>query len=101
MSQFTLTPGATTMSKTANGSDLYDLDATVRRGKREINADIASGRVSASVATFSELHDHVDANWYGGAFNPEWEAEFGTDRHCAFWNRVQDTLSSWLANGRE
>lgn len=30
----------------------------------KIDADIARGRVSADVATFSELHDYVDANGY-------------------------------------
>ena len=38
----------------------------VARSKREIIADIASGRVPATVKTFSELHDYVDANEYGG-----------------------------------
>lgn len=30
----------------------------------EIRADVAAGTVPATVATFSELHDHVDANEY-------------------------------------
>lgn len=79
---------------------LYDLDTTVARAKREILADIREGRLPASVQTFAELHDHVDANWYGGAFADDWSNEFGIDRHCNFWNRVQDTLSRWLAEGR-
>lgn len=36
------------------------------RMKAEILADVASGVVPASVASFSELHDYVDANLYGG-----------------------------------
>jgi hypothetical protein len=30
----------------------------------EIDSDIADGTVPATVATFGELHDHVDANDY-------------------------------------
>ncbi len=40
--------------------------ATIARMKSEILADIAAGTVPASVSTFSELHDYVDANEYGG-----------------------------------
>lgn len=33
---------------------------------REIAEDIESGTIPANVSSFSELHDHVDANCYGG-----------------------------------
>lgn len=37
------------------------------RMKTEILADITAGIVPRSVTTFSELHDYVDANCYGGS----------------------------------
>lgn len=40
--------------------------AIVEQMKREVMEDIASGNVPASVSSFSELHDYVDANCYGG-----------------------------------
>jgi hypothetical protein len=75
----------------------------VERAKGEIRADIAAGRVPAAVATFAELHDHVDANGYGGAFeddNPAPFAEGMVEEACDFWNRVQAELDAWLRNGR-
>lgn len=35
-----------------------------------VDADIIIGRVPVDVATYSELHDYVDANWYGDAAVP-------------------------------
>lgn len=73
-----------------------DLHTTIERGKREILADVKSGAVPATAKDFAELHDYVDANYYGGAF----EAEFDdSDRACAFWNKVQDTLDAWIRSG--
>jgi hypothetical protein len=37
------------------------------RMKVEIIADVKAGTVPSTVATFSELHDYVDANCYGGS----------------------------------
>ncbi len=36
----------------------------------EIRADIAAGLVPATVASFAELHDYVDANTYSGLTDP-------------------------------
>jgi len=43
-----------------------NLQATIARMKSEILEDIRTGKVPATVASFSELHDYVDANEYGG-----------------------------------
>ena len=40
----------------------------VEQAKREILADVTSGTVPHTCASFSELHDYTDANGYGGAF---------------------------------
>jgi len=91
-----------------------EVAATVARAKLEILADIAAGRVPASVRTFSELHDYVDANEYGGlceddsTFTERYRegeckpSDVGSmteaTMHAA--NRVQDLVSEWLEAGR-
>jgi len=41
----------------------------VRRGITELKNDIAEGRVPRyGINEFGDLHDHVDANYYGGSF---------------------------------
>lgn len=49
------------------------LHAKIEQMKTEIVEDMGSGRVPHSVRSFSELHDFVDANCYGG---------FCDDKHC-------------------
>lgn len=78
---------------------MYDLGKVIARVKVEIEQDIAAGVVPAEVRSFAELHDHVDANQYGGA--AAWPSEeWSTDRFCAFWNRVQNAVDVWLKAGR-
>jgi hypothetical protein len=73
-----------------------ELEQVIHRAKREILDDIETGNVPASVGSFSELHDFVDANGYGGAFEE--------DAHCVdnvdFWNAVQNSVNKWLSDGR-
>jgi hypothetical protein len=71
--------------------------------KTEILADIEAGRVPATVTTFSELHDHVDANYYGHAF--EALEACGEDAEACsevmdLYNEVQGDLDLWLRAGR-
>jgi len=44
------------------------LKDVVARAQREIIDHVGAGVVPATVASFGELHDYVDANGYGGAF---------------------------------
>lgn len=67
------------------------LDQAITRCKAEILRDIETGVVPSTCASFSELHDHVDANGYGGSF----EHEFINDE-ADFWNAVQDAVHKWL-----
>jgi hypothetical protein len=67
----------------------------VARGKAEILADIASGRVPADVSSFAALHDYVDANEYGGL------CEDPIDPSCAPVNEIQNALDAWLVCGRQ
>lgn len=75
---------------------MADLNVTIERAKREVIEDVRAGRVPVGVRSFSELHDHVDANHYGGAFESEWD---GSDAGCAFWNRVHDAVDGWIKAG--
>ena len=71
----------------------------IRRGKLEILSDIDDGIVPATVATFSELHDYVDANEYAGLcdenFMPS-DSQEGAD----IANEVQGQIDEWLRHGR-
>jgi hypothetical protein len=89
------------------------LTDTIARAKREVMFDITNKTVPATVASFSELHDYVDANYYGGAFevseamhsvcnSDDADDTFGSgcDRCCGFWNDVQNAVDAWLKRGR-
>jgi hypothetical protein len=70
----------------------------------QIEVDIVNGIVPATVGSFSELHDYVDANMYG---DPDLEV-FGLGTHegredlpaIAFVAEVQDVVDAWLRAGR-
>jgi hypothetical protein len=67
----------------------------VRRCRAEIREDVAAGIVPADVESFSALHDHVDANEYGGGTGT-FDA---SDEACEFWNRVQGAVDRWIKAG--
>lgn len=64
--------------------------------KAEILQDIATGIMPFDVADFSDLHDHVDANEYGGFCDPDGRADWETDD----WIEVQEIVHQWLVDGR-
>ena len=76
------------------GFSANELHAVVERAKGEILAHVAAGIVPRTCASFSELHDYVDANGYGGAF----ERPFNNNE-TNFWNAVQDTVDRWIKAG--
>ncbi len=80
------------------------------QAKREILDDIAAGLVPASVTDFSALHQHVDANCYGGAealFDAAHDAVPDTEEgHTAAWNSfctlvnpAFDAVDAWIKSG--
>ena len=77
---------------------MVTLAEIIERAKREVLADVAAGIVPASCADFSELHDYVDANGYGGAFE-FFDANGGDVYGVDFWNAVQDAVSEWIRKG--
>lgn len=90
-----------------------EYQAVIDRMKREVRQSIRIGQVPATVASFSELHDYVDANEYGGACEEDAEFAYGgldddandNDREkyveamCAFWNRCQGAIDDWIKAG--
>lgn len=60
----------------------------IDQAKVDIRRDIADGTIPADVASFTDLHDHVDANAY---LEP-------LDVQDA--NAAADALDQWLRNGR-
>src|SRR4051812_46983495 len=63
----------------AQSPDRWSHDAIVERMKAEIAADIDRQVVPDTVTTFAQLHDHVDANGYGGFFDPDCPFDAGKD----------------------
>ena len=84
--------------------DANQISAAIERAKRAIIEDVVAGIVPATCANFSELHDYVDANEYGGAcdadqpFASEMSEEDG-EAFTAAWNKVKDTVSEWIEGG--
>jgi len=72
-----------------------ELAAVVARAKVEIIHDTVTGAVPATICDFSGLHEHVDANGYGGAF----EDDAHTVSDVEFWNSVQCEVDTWICGG--
>jgi hypothetical protein len=80
------------------------------RMKAEILADVENGIVPVSVSSFSELHEYVDANLYGGteALLEQFDAEApDTDAGhsgalaalCDLANPAIDSVDAWIKEG--
>lgn len=71
----------------------------VLRVKLGILTDIVEGRVPATVGSFDELHDYVDANEYGGLCDP---ADPNSERpHLGpEVAAMQEEVDAWLRAGR-
>ncbi len=78
------------------------IDIATWRAIDEVRQDIKSGIVPNTVRSFSELHDHVDANGYGGAFFwpclPSDGDDIYQDEFLKFWNAVQNAVHRWVKN---
>ena len=83
-----------------------ELAARIKRAKAEILADIGHGIVPADVAAFAKLHDHVDANEYGGLCEEPFYSVIRGDEDdpsevsWAFGVLLQDAVDRWLRGGR-
>ena len=79
------------------------VDAGVECAKDEIRLDVRKGVIPKGVKSFSELHDHVDANEYGGSgflyclFDPD---DIVVDQqHVEIVNDIQDAVDKWIKDG--
>tara|TARA_R110002110_G_scaffold69686_2_gene187724 strand:- start:1710 stop:2294 length:585 start_codon:yes stop_codon:yes gene_type:complete len=96
------------------GRELHDLAAVERQtavalfvpvsvalGKGEIRQDVANGHVPRDVASFADLHDHRDANEYGGLCNEEYLSAWGLSSATvmAVGNDIQNLLDEWIKGG--
>jgi hypothetical protein len=63
----------------------------VAQAKGEILEDVRTKVVPRSVRTFSQLHDYVDANQYGGGFDDDVTVED--------LNEVQTQVGAWISAG--
>jgi hypothetical protein len=87
------------------------LGETIRCMKDEILSDVRAGKVPADVKSFSELHDYVDANEYGGfckeAFSAALINHFGgrdenegmPDGMMNYTNGAQNAINQWIKAG--
>ena len=86
------------------------IEYAIERSKAEILEDIETGIVPRTVADFSELHDYVDANEYGGLCSDAWwclpddsddaTVENGWLLHFEQSEAVQNAVDRWLKGGR-
>ncbi len=87
------------------------LDESIERMKNEILEDIKAGRVPADCPSFSALHDHVDANCYGGFCEDELmqaltdhfggrdDNEGMPDGLVEYLNDAQNSIDRWIKDG--
>lgn len=67
-----------------------------------VKADMAAGHVPASVSTFAELHDYVDANEYviEALEAAGWDLDPASDEQAAVANKAMDMVNVWLGAKR-
>lgn len=96
------------------------IDKTIARMKSEILEDVRSGLIPAGVKSFGELHDHVDANEYGGLCEDSTETElngldlinklfpdaegtnngtYNSEAGMDACNHMQNVVHEWIASG--
>lgn len=97
---------STTVSPPWLGKTLED--EAVNMVKKDLLRLVASGAIPADVRSFSELHDHMDANTLGGLdqgdFLARLEEEFGpadgaTEGWVGACNRIQTRVHHWIDGG--
>ncbi|MDZ4783394.1 MAG: hypothetical protein SGJ19_24370 [Planctomycetia bacterium] len=81
------------------------LESAVARGKLQILRDVRRGDVPITATSFAQLHDYVDANYYGDGFNwPVLPSDLDDDAYeeafTSFWNTVQHRLDAWIRTGQ-
>ena len=76
-----------------------NIQERIARAKREIQEDISVGNIPTTITCFSDLHEYVDANGYGGFFEAEvWEGR-DTEEVCLIAGEVHRVVSGWIRGG--
>jgi len=71
---------------------MKNFDIILNKAKKEILSDIKEGIVPNAVTSFSDLHDFVDANYYGGFCDENYKAS----KHFQFEDEIQTKLDEWI-----
>ena len=79
-------------------ANALDIAPAVELSVRQIRRDIASGRVPSTVRDFSQLHDYVDANEYGGLCDDTSGIDWINDDDDAS-NAVQNKVNALILSG--
>jgi hypothetical protein len=82
--------------QTPTASDVW---AAIQRGTREISYLVRIGTVPNGVATFSDLHSHLDANEIAGLCETEPIDWCGDQDWVEIGNEVQYALDDWIRAG--
>lgn len=108
---YTLKVEQVILCKTKKMTDFPTLEESIDQMKREITEDVLTNLVPKTCATFSELHDYVDANGYGGFCEDEYfekmiqhfggrdEDEGIPDGMTDYLNKAQDAINQWIHTG--
>ncbi|MBC7845532.1 MAG: hypothetical protein H7Y10_03470 [Flavobacterium sp.] len=71
---------------------MKNFETVLAQAKKEILSDIKEGIVPNTVTSFSDLHDFVDANYYGGFCDENYKAS----KDFEFENEIQTKLDEWI-----
>ena len=71
---------------------MKSLEFIFSQAKEEILFDIITKIVPSNITSFSELHNFVDANYYGGFCDKNYKPS----KDFKIENRVQDKLDKWI-----
>lgn len=77
----------------------WTAEEIAERIKAEVVEDVRGGRVPADVATFSELHDYVDANDYFDLGGDDCPLDPGREEDCTVLNAASSIVDGWLWSG--
>jgi len=77
------------------------LEVTIDRMKAELLVDMITARVPCDAETFGELHDYVDANYYGGFIDDVTFKFFDASSvaDVAYANAAQSAIHAYLEQG--
>lgn len=77
-----------------------EISKSVEIAKNEILADVRNGVVPATVKSFSDLHDYVDANTYGEICEAETRDAFDSyEGWVSFADQVFNEIDAWIESG--